>query len=473
MSSLSALQVKMQGLREGHPVLTNGVLAVTGLALLCLTRQFVSEQDRFTIGFSGCSGLSATLYLFAAAVVLTQPLNRWSMRIVIAVAVASAAVAYFAAPTSTDLYRYSWDGMVQHHGINPFRYVPGDRALTDLRDPYSDLYDNINRRDYARTIYPPGAQVVYWLITWISTDMPAMKLGMIAFAVLTAWALVQILKRLGRRPEEVLLFVWSPLWWWEVAGSGHVDAAVIAFVVLALLCRLRNDRWLTGLFLGLAIMTKFYPFVLFPALWTRRDWRVPAAIAGVAAVGYAMYSSVGKLVFGFLGEYQKEEGIDTGTRFFALDWAHQLPGGAGVPKAAFYGLAVVVMGAIAWWSWKHATVEVVPAHAGRRLSAPAFLKAAGALALAMMLLFSPHYPWYVLWLVPLYTLTLDLPTVTYVTAVFYGFTTYLADPGPKFFRLNEYIYSAVLIAFVVAWTLRRWRVLEWFVSRKRLDYGGV
>src|SRR5437879_4276819 len=52
---------------------------------------------------------------------------------------------------SSDIYRYVWDGKVQAAGINPYRYVPSDEALAHLRD--SAIYPNINRPDYAVTIY--------------------------------------------------------------------------------------------------------------------------------------------------------------------------------------------------------------------------------------------------------------------------------------------------------------------------------
>ena len=58
------------------------------------------------------------------------------------------------------------------------------------------------------------------------------------------------------------------------------------------------------------------------------------------------------------------------------------------------------------------------------------------MALALMLLFSPHYAWYIAWLVPLMALYPNWVTLAYVCAFFYGFTTQWADPGPKMFVLE-------------------------------------
>ena len=109
---------------------------VIGSGLILLTRQLVHEFDRFTIGFSGVSGWSFTLYVLAVLIVLTQPVNRYTLPIILAVAVACRLILIFPRPyLSTDIYRYVWDGIVQHAHISPYRYVPGDPYLNSLRAP--------------------------------------------------------------------------------------------------------------------------------------------------------------------------------------------------------------------------------------------------------------------------------------------------------------------------------------------------
>jgi hypothetical protein len=39
---------------------------------------------------------------------------------------------------------------------------------------------------------------------------------------------------------------------------------------------------------------------------------------------------------------------------------------------------------------------------------------------------------------------------------FYGYTTELADPGPKMFLLNKYLYAMVLGAAIIEVGLRKW-----------------
>ena len=455
---------------------TNLALLLIGIALFCMTRQFLAEADNFWIGFSGCSTACAILYLAACWLVLTKPTGRYTFPLIIAVACACRLVTVYAEPfLSSDVYRYVWDGIVQHAHINPYRYVPGDKALTFLREPNLEVFNNINRRDYARTIYPPAAQFLFYLITFISPTLICMKTFMILFEGVTVWGLVKLLHHLGYKREQVLLYAWSPLLIWEIGGSGHLDAVAMAFITLALLCRMRLKPVLTGLFLGLAVATKLYPLVLFPALyWSgdgrRVEWKMPATMAAVVAVGYACYSSVGMLVFGFLGGYAKEEGLETGARYFLLEWAQRLPGLHHLPIGAFYGFCVLVFGAIMWWAWKTCCREprsagvvkglaVKPLWLGREDfvgGSASFLPVAFALAAALMFLFAPHYPWYIAWLFPFFSLEPSLPMATYLMAFFYGYTTWLADPGPKMFLLNERLYGVTLLAFVIHMALKAW-----------------
>ncbi len=448
----------MQDWRVGRPWATNFALCGLGFGLLLLARQFVSENDHFTIGFSGVSGWSTTLFFAAVLVILTQPVDRWTFWIIVGFAVASRLVTLCAEPfSSSDMYRYVWDGVVQHVGINPYRYVPGDATLAWLRKPNQDVFDNINRRDYARTIYPPVAQMVFFATTWISPTVTMMKLAMVGFETLACGAMIALLRMMGKPREQVLLYAWCPLLVWEVAGAGHVDAVVIAFVALALLFRAKRNDWLTGLFLGLAVMTKFYPVVLFPALYRRGDWKMPAMVAGVIAVGYAAYSSVGMMVFGFLGGYTEEEGMATGARYFLLQWIQSFRGLHGFSTQMYFAACALVFGALMLWAWRRATVE----GAVRAGEVPVFLKVASALGMALMLLFSPHYPWYVIWLIPFLALAPSLPVATYLMAFFYLFTTDLADPGPKMFLLNRILYGSVVVALVVHLALLKWPVHRW------------
>jgi hypothetical protein len=439
------------------PWQTNAALLGLGAGLVGFSVQFLHEAHHYSIGFSGVSSAMAVLYLAAVAILLAFPANtsRYTFPIVLAVALACRLVVLFPAPfLSTDVYRYVWDGIVQHAHISPYRYVPADPALSFLRAPHQGIYDHINRRDYARTIYPPAAQVLFFLVSWISPTVTAMKAAMVVFECITIAALLRLFGPLGIPRERILVYAWCPLTIWEFAGNGHLDAAAMALIVLALLFRYRRNPVLTGVFLALAILTKLYPAVLLPALYQRgKDdgklpgWTMPATVAAMMAAFYGIYLSAGKLVFGFAGGYVKEEGMDSGTRFFLLELAQRIPGLHSLPNAAFLAFAAAVFLGLTVWAWR----------TGCRQGSPpaAFLAPAFAFAIALMLLFSPHYPWYIAWLIPFLVLLPNLPIFTYVCGFFYLCTTAMAvGYGPQQFLLNEYLYGFTALAGIIAIAIR-------------------
>jgi alpha-1,6-mannosyltransferase len=289
-------------------------------------------------------------------------------------------------PISTDIFRYIWDGRVQAAGINPYLYLPSDAALTGLRD--SAIYPYINRADYAPTIYPPASQMIFYLVTRISEAPVAMKAAMVALEGVAVWAILQLLAARGLPRSRVLLYAWHPLPLWEFARSGHIDIAAIALLLLAFLAMERRSPILAGMALGAGVLVKYFPVVTGPALYKRWGWRFPTAFIATAAVLYLPYVGAGTKVFGFLGRYITEEGIDKGSGVFFWQLL-----GAVFPLSAsafvFYVAAAVTIMAVL------ALLIVM-----RDRKPDADLAGAMLLAVSFTLLFSPHYAWYFAWLVP-------------------------------------------------------------------------
>ncbi|MCQ8836214.1 glycosyltransferase 87 family protein [Streptomyces malaysiensis] len=74
--------------------------------------------------------------LFAAAAWTVRRLGARQAAVFVLVGGAAVAATGLLAPprTSTDAYRYAWDGRVQAAGISPYDYAPEDPALASLRD---------------------------------------------------------------------------------------------------------------------------------------------------------------------------------------------------------------------------------------------------------------------------------------------------------------------------------------------------
>jgi alpha-1,6-mannosyltransferase len=220
----------------------------------------------------------------------------------------------FTEPTlSTDIYRYIWDGRVQAAGINPYRYVPAAPELASLRDPA--IWPQINRADYAVTIYPPVAQALFLAVTRIGESVVVMKLGLVLFEVVTIVVILALLRRLAKPIALVAAYAWHPLPVWEIAGNGHIDAAMVALIMLGLLAFLNGHLSLAGVLAALAALVKPTAVLALPVLWRPWDWKLPLIVLATAVIAYLPYLSVGTGVFGFLQGYIEEEGFGDGRGF--------------------------------------------------------------------------------------------------------------------------------------------------------------
>jgi hypothetical protein len=356
------------------------LLALTGLALV------LQRQDNFD-GFLIVAGVQGAVYLVAVWSVWSGGSSR---RVVLGIAALAAAmrIAVVCAPPylSTDIYRYVWDGRVLAAGVNPYRYVPADPQLEALRD--SEIFPNINRAATAVTIYPPAAEAIFLAVTRVSESVTAMKAAMVGFEIITFGLLACFLAGEGLPIGRVLVYAWHPLPLWEFAGSGHIDAALIALVVAALWAARRGRGGLAGLFLAGATLTKLYPAVLLPALYRRWGGAIPAAFAVTIVAGYLPFIGVGWQVFGFLPGYAGEEGFDAGgVGFYLLSLLRHLP-----PLAALSGQAYAA-GAAA------ALVALGAAIVFNRDAGRSPVETAAVLAATFVVLVSPHYPWYFAWLI--------------------------------------------------------------------------
>jgi alpha-1,6-mannosyltransferase len=292
---------------------------------------------------------------------------------------------------SDDINRYIWDGRVQAAGINPYRYIPTDPELRSLRD--DTIFPNINRNNYAPTIYPPGAQMLFLLADRLGGTVLTMKLCLVAIEAVGIWALILVFQTAGARREQILLYAWHPLPVWEIAGSGHIDAAIVAFVALALLAASRGRRAWSGAALAGATLVKFFPAVLSPALWrptksNRGDCRWLGAFVTAIVIAYIPYIEVGWRVLGFLPGYVAEENLASGSGFWLLDAVHYaIP----LPLVAYLAFAAAAMAGLAIGALHRADDS--------RSSVAWSI----ALATAALFFASPHYPWYFVWLVALLT----------------------------------------------------------------------
>jgi hypothetical protein len=346
---------------------------------------------------------------------------------------------------STDLYRYIWDGRVQAAGINPYAHVPADPALAALRD--AAIYPHINRADYAVTAYPPAAQMFFLAVTRVSESLTALRLAMVGCEVAIVAVIIALLRRLELPEAGVVAYAWHPLAVFEIANNGHVEALMVALIMLGVWL-LTSARPVTGaVAVALAAVVKPYAVLILPAFWRRWDWRVPLAVVAAILACYLPYLGAGSRVLGFLtAGYIAEEGLSTGEGIWIVALAQTLIGKLPGLTVIYLVIAAGIMG------WVALRIAFGPQRPPRETIADVVL-----LLTAGLFLMSPNYAWYFLALVPFIPLGVGTPAWAPVWALTLGaFLLY----RPLFVPHNELTWKTLatlpfLLAIAFVWRQRR------------------
>ena len=405
------------------------------------------------------------LSLLVAGVVLGFARGISVLGVVVVAAVCQLPGLTHAPITSTDAYRYVWDGRVQLSGRSPYAHVPLDDALAELRDPVlfpglspsersgvtgpprlpkdpaalaalstDDPRTRINR-PRVPTIYPPVAQAYFTVVAAV-TPWSAGTLGLQFAAALIGIAVTGLLavelRKRGRDPTWAALWGWSPVVALEAGNAGHVDVLAALLIVAAITSRTKA----AGILIGAAASVKLLPLLLLPALTKRQ----PAVAAGTFITSYLPHIvAVGTMVLGFLPGYLTQEGFDDGSSRFAI-LALLLPPEVRKVTAAVFAITLAVV-------------------AVRRARHDQLAATCCWLYGAALLIATPTYPWYGLPLIALAVLAgwpewLVVPLASYLAYASFGHDT-----------RQGLIYLAAAVIVVTVMTVRHRTVLKRSLTR--------
>ncbi|GAA2215048.1 hypothetical protein GCM10009850_105150 [Nonomuraea monospora] len=452
---------------------TGGLLAALAAVLL-----------RTVTGPAGVGWHLLAWALFASAAWVSRRVpERRLAALVVGGGIVLAATGLAAPPsTSTDSFRYVWDGRVQAAGISPYERPPSDPALAGLRDAWlfpsdcAGLYPlpdggctRINRPTEP-TIYPPVAQGYFLLVHWLSPAGARHQVLQVGGWVMAVVALLVLCRVAGAR--RAALWAWCPAVPVEAVNNAHVDMLGVLLVVLAFgTVRGGAGRggagwggagwggagwggagWGgagRGALLGAAVAAKLLPATALPGALSgvlsgsrsgvpssgpvnpcRTAWRrvivtvVPAGL--VVVLSYLPYVlASGGAVLGYLPGYLKEERYDGGgTRYAVLRLI--------VPDAWAPYAAIALLGLIALLVLRHGDPD---------------RPWQGALLVSgsLLLLFTPGYSWYALLVVALAAMD---GRWEWLGTALAGAVAYLdGDLGPAF-------YAAAMLAVLIGWVAR-------------------
>src|SRR5713101_1196029 len=429
--------------RGNAPIVTNILVAGIGAILLVLYRIGLHARGVTDIvWFIKLALVQSALYLIVVWLITRAHSARSTLILVLLFAGLFRVSIVFASPyLSDDIYRYVWDGRVQAAGINPYRYLPAHEALAFLRD--GTIFPHINRADTAVTIYPPVAQFFFLLVTRIGENVTVMRLGVLGCESLTVTRIMLRLRRMNRPVTRVIAYFWPPLPLWEIANSGHVDALMVALVLLGLWTALTGHALRGAVLIAFAVLAKPFAAPVLAGIWRPWDLKMPLVVIAAIALCYLPYLSVGWGVLGFLTKgYLTEEGISAGYDLWLLSLWRLVFGEHQGDVVAYVVLAALVL------LFKGLSVARSAHH-----TIASSLADINMLLLLALLLLSPNYPWYFLVITPFAALCGSAPNwVVSIGALL------LSEQLDWDFYIPRMVTKSLLFGgLLLAWALVAWR----------------
>ncbi len=354
-----------------------------------------------------------------------------------------------------DFYRYTWDGQVLLHGINPFRDAPADIGFEELAPTTAELDDAIlvkERTAYpeVKTIYPHLAQFVFvqnaFLWGWDTLGFRKTLLVYDVLLMLLAFLVVRTLKL----PRLVVIAVaWCPLLLKEVTNAMHIDIVSAVLLCLFVLAVYRNKYVLAILSLFFAAWVKVTPLLLFPLLaaylWRRGERK--ALFIGTMVAGGLGLLSICSMYWGASDPF-------AGLKAFSAEWQNNsavhwimLRGlhGLGLEHAQTWTrhlLQLAFLGFLAWQTWKVRSRKDLVLGAGNTL-------------FVLFLLSPVGNPWYLIWLLPFILITPRPHWIALMicTSLYYlNFTIRYHELGAQAYdRLQFAEYFPILLVLLIQW----------------------
>ena len=381
------------------PAARRVVLAACGAILtLCVADWATGDTPPFRVG-AHLALYAVAFVAYLMALVASPGLSRRGLLVALGVALAWRVALVAAPPFNDDVNRYVWEGRIQHHGGNPFKW--SDRPTVERWAPLRDeVWDGINHRRMP-AIYPPLFQLAARGVTAIHDSVTVMKAFLVLCEMVTLGFLAWLLRRRRLPAERLLIMAWSPLALVEIAGAGHNDAFAVMWLVAGLLALDLDRPLLSALAVGAGSMAKLLPGFVAVA-WARRyrPWHVMAAL-GVVVVCVWPYLDAGRTLFHSLSRF---------ARFWRFNETLFAPLAAvlGSHTAAVRAGAVLTLLLALLLAWRRTDTAT----------------AAMAVVAASLLLSPNVLPWYALWFLPLLVLRDDPAALLFTGTVSLAYLAY-------------------------------------------------
>jgi hypothetical protein len=396
--------------------------------------------------FAGLAGIQvyvilflflSILYLAAVFLVVKIMPKKETMRglagiiILLAIIFRLGLIAPEPAVLSKDMYRYIWDGRVQHHGINPYSYAPSADELENLRD--DRIFPHINRKDDP-TLYPAGAQAFFRIFyILVGGSVTGYKGIMVFFDLLTLLVLASLLHTWRLNLSRIILYAWNPLVVFEIAYSGHLEGLTVFLMAAAIYLTAIHKKIPAVIMLALSAAVKLYPALLLAAFLNRGN-RIKGIIAFAATIIllYLPFVGAGSKIVGFLPVYLKNpfESFNLGLKYLVMRLIPAL-------DYSLLSLLFIVVLAIAG----------MIVFLKEKKDIEAYRYAYILTGLLLILMPAALHPWYVILIIPFLVIYPNPAWLMFTCTVTLSYLKYTSPQGimPTWILLAEYLPLFVML----------------------------
>jgi alpha-1,6-mannosyltransferase len=269
------------------------------------------------------------------------------------------------------------------------------------------------------------------------------RLALVGCEAVTVAIIALFLRCMNQPMTRVVAYLWHPLPLWEIASSGHVDALMLALMLLGLWIALSGHALRGAALIAFSVLVKPYVAPVLAGIWRPWDLKMPLVVIAIITLCYLPYLSVGWGVLGFLTQgYLREEGISAGNDLWPLALWRLVFGEHHGDVVVYVAMAALVL----------LFAGLAVARSGDRPIASR-LADINRLLLLTLLLLSPNYPWYFLAVTPFVALCGSLPNWFVSIAALL-----LTEQLDWDFYIPRMMTKSILFGgLVLAWAFATWR----------------
>ena len=201
-------------------------------------------------------------------------------------AIAARIILIFSIPKlSNDFYRFLWDGNLITNGMNPYLHTPLDIMRFNMTEfPVIDeLFvgmSGLSKENY--TCYPPLNELIcsippilapknmLYQLVWLRIIIILAEIG-------TIYLFRQILTKLKRSGESVIIYALNPLVILEITGNLHFEGIMLFFLLFAFYLFLERKYILSAILFASAVSIKLIPLIFLPVLFRKLPFRKSVA----------------------------------------------------------------------------------------------------------------------------------------------------------------------------------------------------